>query len=171
MLSVGEDAAESALVEVIGEVDHRSFGSHPECCRDEFRVDRIEQVGQSGGEQHLGRQPAGIEQVAHVVLGCRSSVGLGTAGDDYMRVVRAQGVAAIEAALQRGPADRVRRHRVWTLAEVETAITRVDVVDLQQPHLTAGDTGQHGKESEESARSDFTTGTGGIALPGHPSQS
>lgn len=145
----GEPVGYSAIVEVIGEVDHRSLGSHPERCRYEFRVDRIDQVGQSGRAQRLGWQAARVEQMTHVGLRGRSLVGLGTAGDDHMRVVGAQGVAVIEAALQSGPADRVQRHRVWALAEVDRAITGVDVVDLQRAQLTAGGAVQYGKEPEE----------------------
>ena len=55
----GEPVGQSAIVEVIGEVDHRSLGSHPERCRYDFRVDRIDQVGQSGSAQRLGVRPHG----------------------------------------------------------------------------------------------------------------
>jgi hypothetical protein len=61
--------------------------------------------------------------VGQVGLGRGPSIGLGTAGDEHVRVVGAQSVAVVEKALQRGPADRVQRHRVRSLALISFTLT------------------------------------------------
>ena len=59
----------------------------------------------------------------------------GAAGDEHVRVLGAELSAVVEAALERGEAERIERHRVWSAAEPHRPCCGVDVVDGERAQL------------------------------------
>ena len=59
----------------------------------------------------------------------------GAAGDDHVRVLGAELVSVLEAALQRREAERVERHRVGSTTECHCSGCGVDVVDREGSQL------------------------------------
>lgn len=49
---------------MVGEIDHDAFGIHAEGSGDELGVHGVDKVDQAGGAQSLGRDAAGVQEVA-----------------------------------------------------------------------------------------------------------
>jgi hypothetical protein len=82
-------------VDTVGEVGEYAFGGHAKSGGDQFGVEIVDQVDQSGGAQPLGSNPGVVEQVAEEVRRRGRLAGAGDLSDQDVRVGGSEGAVAL----------------------------------------------------------------------------
>lgn len=99
---------------MVGEIDHRGFGVHPEGDGHQLGVHGVDQVDQAGAAHRSRCKAAVVEDVGQVGRRCGLLSGLGDLGDDDMRIARVLGSAMGQASCQGRPTGRVQRPAIMT---------------------------------------------------------